>query len=353
MHRLTVEPLGVEVEVGDGQTILDACLRAGVWLPHACGHGLCGTCKVAVLDGEVDHGDSSLFALMDFEREEGKTLACSARLLSDAEIEAEIEEEPDAEHYPVGDFTGAVVGIENLTPDIKGVWIELPGDGIAFQAGQYINLTVPGVPGARAFSLANPPSQPNLVELHVRLVPGGKATSRIHETLKAGDRLTFTGPYGQFFVRKSAPEPMIFLAGGSGLSSPKSMILDLLEQGCTTPITLIHGVRDVPDLYFADLFQALAADHAGFSYVPALSQARGDVEWMGETGFVHEVAERRFGGRFEGHKAYLCGPPAMIDACTSALMKGRLFEKHIFMEKFLTEGDVSQPAARSPLFKRI
>ncbi len=353
MHRLNVEPIGVEVDVEDGQTILDACLRAGVWLPHACGHGLCGTCKVEVLDGEIDHRDSSLFALMDIEREDGKALACSATLLSDAEIEAEIEEEPDAEHHPVGDFTGLVTRVEDLTPDIKGVWLALPGDGIAFQAGQYVNLHVPGVARPRAFSLANPPSEATDVELHIRLVPDGKATPWLHENLEPGDQIDFTGPYGQFFVRKSAPEPMIFLAGGSGLSSPKSMILDLLEDGCTTPITLIHGARGKDDLHFADLFRSLDAAHANFTYIPALSESGVNGGWDGETGYVHDVADRHFGGRFEGHKAYLCGPPAMIDACITVLMKGRLFEKHIFMEKFLTEADATQPAARSPLFRRI
>lgn len=99
-HTLTIEPLGVELEIEDGQTILDAALRAGIYLPHACCHGLCATCKVIVVDGEVDHGDASSFALMDFEREEGKTLACCATVEGDIVIEAEIEDDPDAEVIP-------------------------------------------------------------------------------------------------------------------------------------------------------------------------------------------------------------------------------------------------------------
>ena len=94
-HDLTIEPLGETIRVDDGQTILDACLRHGIWLPHACGHGLCGTCKVDVVEGEVDHADASGFALMDFERADGKTLACTARLLDDVTIEAEIDEDPE------------------------------------------------------------------------------------------------------------------------------------------------------------------------------------------------------------------------------------------------------------------
>ena len=109
-HQLTIEPLGETIEVEDGQTMLDACLRAGIYLPYACGHGLCGTCKVDVVDGEVDHADASGFALMDFERSEGKTLACSARLLSNVTIEADIDEEPDQRRIAVQDFIGRAVG---------------------------------------------------------------------------------------------------------------------------------------------------------------------------------------------------------------------------------------------------
>src|SRR3546814_18630334 len=94
-YELTIEPLGASVPIEEGQTILDAALRAGIYLPHACGHGLCATCKVHVVNGEVDHGDASSFALMDFERDEGKTLACCATVEEDVTIEAEIDEDPE------------------------------------------------------------------------------------------------------------------------------------------------------------------------------------------------------------------------------------------------------------------
>lgn len=351
-HTLTIEPSGESIEVEDGQTVLDACLRAGVWLPHACGHGLCGTCKVDVVEGEVELGSASPFALMDFEREEGKALACTCTLTSDVTIEAETDEDEDARSIPVRDFIGTVTGLEDATHDVKRLTITLDGAGLDFQAGQYINLTVPGVAGARAFSLANPPSCPTQVELHIRLVPGGAATTAIHNELKVGDRLTLAGPYGRFFVRKSVAEPMIFMAGGTGLSSPKSMILDLLEDGRTEDMTLIHGVRTQADLYDRDLFEGLAARHENFRYVPALSDEPADSDWAGARGFVNDVASALFGGFFGGHKAYLCGPPPMIEACIRTLMQGRLFEKNIFTERFLSASDAGD-RARSPVFKRI
>ena len=352
-YQVTIEPLGETIDVEEGQTILDAALRAGIWLPYACNHGLCGTCKVDVVEGEVDHNHASAFALMDIERGENKTLACCATLESDVVIEAEIDEEPDAAGFAVEDLTGVVARIEGLTPTIKGIWLDIEGDEVAFQAGQYINLSIDGIEHPRAFSIASAPSESNSIELNIRLVEGGEATGYLHNQLTVGDRLTFTVPLGRFFVRKSAPEPIIFLAGGSGLSSPKSMILDLLKAGDSREITLLYGARNRAELYYYDLFSDLATEHANFTYRAALSGAADDDSWDGLRGFVHELAAAHFSNSFAGCKAYLCGPPPMIDACITTLMQGRLFEEHIFMESFLTAADGAEPARRSALFKKF
>ncbi len=352
-YHLTIEPLGTSIEVAEGQTVLDAALRQGIYIPHACGHGLCGTCKVQVCDGEVDHGHANPFALMEVERDEGKTLACCATLQCDTTIEADIDEEPDAQVIPVRDFAGTVTRIVELTPTIKGVFIALDKP-IHFQAGQYVQLEIPGLGQSRAFSIANAPAaveKTGAIELNVRIVAGGAGTGHVHQVLKAGDRLRLAGPYGRFFVRKSAARPLIFMAGGSGLSSPRSMIRDLLDGGCTQPITLVYGQRVRDELYYDDEFRALAERHANFSYVPVLSHEAEGSGWSGARGFVHEAAKAHFGGGFQNHQAYLCGPPPMVEACIATLMQGRLFERDIFTEKFLSAADAQ--AARSPLFKRV
>jgi phenol/toluene 2-monooxygenase (NADH) P5/A5 len=352
-YQLTIEPLGATIEVEDGQTVLDAALRQGIYLPHACGHGLCGTCKVQVCDGEVDHGAANPFALMEFERDDGKTLACCCTLQSDVTIEAEIDEEPDARAIPVRDFAATVSRIETLTPTIKAIHLQIDKP-IDFQAGQYIQLDIPGIGQSRAFSIANAPVEVKAsgsIELNVRQLPGGAGTTWLHEQLKAGDSLRLTGPYGRFFVRESAQMPMLFMAGGSGLSSPRSMITDLLSRGCQLPITLVYGQRSREELYYDDEFCALAEQHPNFTYVPALSHEPEASDWDGFRGFVHEAAKAHFDGNFAGHKAYLCGPPPMIEACITTLMQGRLFERDIYTEKFLSAADAQ--ATRSPLFQRV
>ena len=348
-YSLTIEPLGRTIEVNDGQTILDAALREGIYLPHACCHGLCATCKVQITDGEVDHGQASNFALMDYEREEQKCLACCATLQSDVVIEADIDEEPDALNLPIDDFDGVVERIENLTPTIKGVWIRLDKP-MQFQAGQYVNLTV-GELDARAFSLANSPSSGDLIELNIKQVPGGQITGYVHNDLKVGEHVRVVGPYGRFFTRKSAQLPLIFMAGGSGLSSPKSMIAELLEDDCTLPITLVYGARTRDELYDHDLFVQWTQKYPNFTYVPALSAVEEGDAWNGFRGFVHDAAKTQFDNDFRGHKAYLCGPPLMIESCISTLMQGRLFERDIYTEKFISAADAQQ--VRSPLFKHL
>jgi phenol hydroxylase P5 protein len=352
-YQLTIEPLAATIEVEEGQTLLDAALRQGIYLPHACGHGLCGTCKVQVCDGEVDHGAANPFALMDFERDEGKTLACCCTLQSDATIEADIDEEPDAQVIPVRDFAATVTRIVQLTPTIKALHLALD-KSIHFQAGQYVQLEIPGLGQARAFSIANSPGdveKTGEIELNVRMVAGGAGTGYLHQSLQAGDRLRLSGPYGRFFVRRSARLPMIFMAGGSGLSSPRSMILDLLEGGCTQPITLVYGQRSRDELYYDEEFRALAGRHPNFSYVPVLSNEAAESDWGGARGFVHDAAGAHFDSAFAGHKAYLCGPPPMVEACISSLMQGRLFERDIYTEKFISAADAGQQ--RSPLFQRV
>jgi phenol hydroxylase P5 protein len=352
-HTLTIEPLGATVEVAPGQTLLDAALRQGIYIPHACCHGLCGTCKVQVLEGEVDHGAASPFALMDIERDEGKTLACCATLHDDAVIEADIDEDPDARVIPVRDFAATVTRAEMLTPTIRGLWLRIDKP-IDFQAGQYVQVEIPGLGQSRAFSIANAPADvaaSGEIELNVRLVAGGAGTTALHRDVHVGHRLRLTGPYGRFFVRKSSDRPIIFMAGGSGLSSPRSMIRELLAEGWQAPITLIYGQRTRAELYYHDEFVELSRRHSNFRYLPALSDEPAASDWSGARGFVHEVARAHFGGQFAGHKAYLCGPPPMVEACIAALMQGRLFERDIYTEKFITAADAGK--ARSPLFQRV
>lgn len=352
-YEVIVEPTGDIVEVAEGQTLLDAALRQGVWLPFACGHGTCGTCKIQVLEGYADVGDASTFALMDSERADGVMLACCCKPESDMVIEADIDVDPDFLGLPVEDYHTEVLMIEDLSPTIKKIRLKLDRP-MGFQAGQYINLHFPHMDGTRAFSIATPPSEKNEIELHIRKVPGGVGTTWLHEELSEGDALSISGPYGQFFVRKSDTQDVIFIAGGSGLSSPESMILDLLEdENESRQIYLFYGARNKAELYHYDKFIEMEQHYPNFHYLPALDNPDQEDHWSGFVGYVHELVSTHFNGQCSGHKAYLCGPPLMIDAAITMLMQSRLFERDIHMEQFITAADSASGKVRSALFKRI
>lgn len=348
-YEVTIEPLGQTIKVGKNQTILDAALRSGVNLPHACSHGLCATCKVNVLNGEVDPGDHSSLALVDAERAEGKCLACCAVPLSDLVIETSIPEESDIETHALRNYVGFVTNTTMLTPHIRAIFISIEGDSIDFQAGQYVNIEVPGIKQPRAFSIASAPSERSLIELNVAFVSGGKATQYLLEEVQSGDALNFSGPLGRFHVRKSAPQPILFLAWDSGLSSLKSMILDLFENDESRPVTFIYGARNKKELYYRALFEELAKEHENFEFLPALSAEPIGSDWRGLRGLVHEAAAERFSGSFSGMKAYICGPPKMITACVNTLIRGRLFEEDIYIENFFNNSIRSKrPKGQSP-----
>ncbi|MCX2975459.1 2Fe-2S iron-sulfur cluster binding domain-containing protein [Halieaceae bacterium IMCC8485] len=352
-HQVTVGHPGKVFQVEEGQTILDAALRSGFYLPHACSRGVCSACKIQIVQGEVDVGNASEFALMDSERDEGQCLACCASPLSDLTIEADVDEEPDAQYHTVRDYQGVVTSIKTLTPNIKSVFLALGDDGIAFQAGQYINLHIPGIGGGpRAFSIASPPSSNNIIELNVALIEGGEATHYIHNALTVGDVLSFSGPYGHFYLRKSLPEPFVFFAGGSGLSGVKSMIMELVEGHDPRPVTLIYGVQNEEDAYYRELFELYARERPGFTMLLAVNEPGSKQSHDGGWGYLQECANQHFEGSFEGNNAYVCGPLDMVDACLVSLIQGRCFEKHIFVENFYHKGS-QVDRSKHLLFKYI
>lgn len=348
-YEVTVEPVGRKIDCREDQPILDACLRAGIWLPHACTHGTCGTCKAEVLDGEVDHGDSSAFALMDFEREEGKALICTACPRSDLVIEGDVEEEEGVTTYPVADYTGVVTAIEDCAADTRRLLIDL-GRALKFNPGQYVSIEVPGAHATRSYSMANPPSEPRRIELHIRRTPDGLASDGwIFKSLAVGDQVHLSGPYGRFFLRGARAEPILLIAGGTGLAPIKSMVRHILELGLDRTITLYQGARTTDMIYDVEYFTGLAKRYPDrFTYRPCLS----DEQHAGyATGNVTDVLDADI-PTCRGHVAYICGPPPMVDAALKTLMRKRLFPRDIYREDFYDASDKATGGVRSPLLKR-
>ena len=363
-YTITVEPLGREVECAEDQTILDACLRNGVWLPHSCTHGTCATCKAEVVDGDVDHGASSAFALMDFERDEGKLLPCCATPRSDVVIEADIDVDESVEVFPVEDFAATVVELTDIAEQTRRLVIEVDRD-LRFNAGQYLKFTVPagadGVSVDRTWSIASPPAEPRRLEFHIRNVPGGRGTDGwVFSTLALGDQVPVSGPYGRFVLKTHDDRHAILVGGGTGSAPLKSMILHALEADAYGGrLTFYAGGRSRAWLYDVDQFRRLAKEYPDrFTYRPCLSEeTEAEVAASGEdpTTYAYGTVTDVLAADYEslsGCAGYLCGPPPMVEAALRTMMGKRLFPRDIHREDFFNEADKAAGGVKSPLIKR-
>jgi propane monooxygenase reductase subunit len=298
-------------------------------------------CKALIVDGEVDQEGASSFALMDFERQQGFALLCSAYPVSDVSIELWDYEESDLySSVAVQQFEAEVEQITHLTHDIRGIHLCLlkPAQ-IAFRAGQYVDLLVPGTNEWRSYSMANPPSRNGEVEIMVKLMPGGLFSSYIDQRLREGERLTLQGPYGNFYLRDSRREAL-FIAGGSGMAPILSLLRDMAERKDSRSVSYFYGARARRDLFQLEELLGLQQRLPHFHFVPALSEPLPNDDWKGELGLITEVVKRLVPNG-QGKEAYMCGPTAMINAAIVVLQRLGLKESDIFYDKFITKADTA------------
>ena len=306
--RITFHPDHKAVTARFGETLLDAGLRQDINLPYECRNGGCGACKCTVLAGKVDPGLYQPSALSAEELAQGKVLLCCATAIDDVEIEYEAS----AAVKPFKEYSARVVKLEKLTYDVMRVLLKLPeGQQIPFKAGQYINVILDDGQ-RRAFSFANPPHEPEFVELQIRLMKGGLFTTHVFEQMKEGDEVRFEGPIGDFSLRESQ-RPIVFVAGATGFAPVKSMVEDAFERGLKREIHLYWGVKQLRDLYLPELPQQWAHDHANFHFIPVLSDPAPEDAWNGRTGMVHEAILEDF-PELKGHEIYACGSVRMVEA---------------------------------------
>lgn len=347
-HTVTVEPLGAEVECREDQTVLDACLREGIWLPHACTHGTCGTCKAQVLEGDLDLGDASPYALLDSERDEGAALICVAKPKGDITIEGEVDAEEGVDVHPVRDYEGVIEGLDDVAPNVRRVSIRLD-EPLRFNPGQYIQLNMPGGQN-RPYSIASTPGNGSLVELHVKRTADGAATDGwIFKDLAVGAAVSLSGPYGRFSFRPARTQPILLLASGTGLAPMVSIVKHIDETDSEHEVILYHGVPTLEDLYEHHWLEQFAETHEWFDYRPALSRQ----EHNGRTGRVPALLAEDL-PRASGHVAYICGSPEFVTDTMKALMKARLFPRDIYREDFFDTADraAGTNVVRSPLIRR-
>lgn len=341
-HTVRLEPVGVEFEVENGETVLNAAFRQGIALPHGCKEGQCSACKCVLREGEVDMLKYSTFALNDTEKETGHILLCRSIAYSDMEVELlNYDEEALSKSIAVKTFKGRIANVEKLTHDIRGIQIEL-NSPIKFWAGQYVDITVTTQKGetiTRSFSMANTPDEAQKLSFIIKKYPEGKFSGELDSGgIQAGAEVTVVGPYGTCFRREDRQGPIILVGAGSGMSPVWSILNDHLASGEKRPVYFFYGARTQDDLFHLDRIAELVKRHPELSFIPVLSHVNGDASWQGERGFVHERVDAKLKElAIDGQgDVYACGPPPMIDALQPVLFMNGFEVERIFFDRFTT-----------------
>lgn len=338
-----IRPQGIRLELGAGETILQAALAQGVPYPHNCTVGTCGSCKTHLSAGTVRALSDFGYTLTKQELDAGYILACQA-IPREALTVIEIAD-LGADLPPPAAYSGKVTATEALTHDIVRMEVETDRP-LPFVAGQYASFKLPGMERARNYSFADAPQRGGSRKLNffVRKVPGGEFTEALFAGRVVGQPLAIEAPHGSFRLRPGNA-PMVCIAGGSGLAPLVSVLEDMRKRRVRRDCTLLFGARTQADLYGLDQIASLKSSWTGrFEFVPVLSHEDAGSDWAGARGWVTDFIAASVAGGAEGSPApwaesegYLCGPPPMIDAGIAKLVDFGMPLQAIYYDKF-TDG---------------
>jgi NAD(P)H-flavin reductase/quinol-cytochrome oxidoreductase complex cytochrome b subunit len=329
--HMMIHPDNRIIAIRDGEFVLDAALREDVKVPFDCRSGGCGMCKATLLQGTVDYGLYQKAFLTDEERAQGKVLLCACTPTSDIEVEYVPVETPGK--IAVAVHTARVARMNKLSHDVMQLFLKCEGEETPrFYAGQYIDILLPDGE-KRSFSFATAPHERELIELQIRLVPGGLFTTHVFNEMKVGDTVRFEGPLGSFFLREDSEKPIIFVAGATGFAPVKSMVEHAIHTGFRRKMYLYWGVRSLRDLYLPDLPREWERQSANFKFVPVLSDPQPEDRWEGRTGLVHEAILADFPD-LSDHQVYACGSVAMVQAARPAFQAKGMSDHDCFSDAF-------------------
>jgi CDP-4-dehydro-6-deoxyglucose reductase, E3 len=376
-YSVRIEPHGRTIRVRAGQSVLEAALAAGLNLPHSCKSGHCSSCRARLRSGEVRYPDVRPAGITAAEEAAGNILLCQARPLTDLVLEARlIATVADVE---IKTLPCRIARMTPLAPDVMQVWLRLPAvETLRFQPGQYLDVLLEGG-RRRSFSIASPPHDSDLIELHVRRVPGGGFTERLFgggghppagvpgasqsaasvpvagnaaahipalgsaaagqpaaDPLTDGALLRIEGPVGQFTYRRGT-SPLLMIAGGTGFAPLKSMLRHILEDSAESggrDIHLYWGARGPNDIYEESLALAWVRRYPRFHFTAVLSES--NAAEAGEhrrLGWVHEavLADQP---DLAGFEVYAAGPPAMIEAIRTTFPRHGLNPDRLYFDSF-------------------
>ncbi|GHE87124.1 NADH:ubiquinone reductase (Na(+)-transporting) subunit F [Thalassotalea profundi] len=360
------------VTTSAGGKLLGALADKGIFIPSACGGGgTCGQCRVHIHSGGGDILPTEMGHITKREAKEGCRLSCQVAVKQDMDIELEDE------IFGVQQWECEVISNDNKATFIKELKLKIPdGESVPFRAGGYIQIEAPAydikykdfdideqyrgdwehfgffdveskvdTPTLRAYSMANYPLEEGIIMLNVRIatpppgklhLPAGKMSSYIF-SLKPGDKVTISGPFGEFFAKDTDAE-MVFIGGGAGMAPMRSHIFDQLKRlHSKRKMSFWYGARSLREMFYEDDYNMLAAENDNFEWHVALSDPQPEDNWDGLTGFIHNVLYEQY---LKDHEApedceyYMCGPPMMNAAVIHMLKELGVEEENILLDDF-------------------
>ena len=330
VHQIKLVPSGDELQCPGNRTLLDVFIASGVPIPYNCRSGECGECMASLIAGEVHElpgADPAIFN--DTHRAQGKILTCICFPRSDLTLDIPLQTDTPA--IRPAHVNAMVQRVKQLTPTIYGVTVETPWP-IEFYSGQAFEWVVPNVTPNCTYSAANR-SGNDVIDFHVRVYPGGKIGAFVSE-LTAGQPLQLIGPFGHFRFSANNWRPALCVAGGTGLAPLMSVLDQAVASKDKRPIRLFYGARSQDELYCLSQIQEWATLLPNFEFTPVLSDEPAGSGWQGARGLVTDLLADNVGDAF-GLEAYVCGPPAMIDAAVDILTSVGTLEEDIRTDRFV------------------
>jgi len=319
------------LEVNGGQTLLASLYANEIFIPSACGgKGSCGHCKITVPAGGGPVLPTETPYLTRKEIRSNARLACQVKIREDIYVRI------PTELLNVRMFTATVESSVDLTYDINEIRLRLDDPAeISHRPGQYVQIQAPSPDGPvfRAYSISSPVYERDMVQLAVRLIPGGIGSTYLHN-VKPGDTVNFTGPYGEFWLNEDPSVEIVCVGGGCGMAPMRNIIYTLYDRWPDRVCWLFFGCRTTRDIFYLEGFEELAKNHSNFHVIYALSDKLGeDEKWEGETGFIHLSVDKHLEPGVR-RQAFLCGPPPMIEAVTRVLDEKGINSEDIFYDEF-------------------
>ena len=325
-------------------TLLRAALRAGIGMPYECNVGSCGTCKVELVEGAVDSNWPEAPGLSERDRGRKRVLGCQSRPSADCVIKARTAPQYQSSCRPQR-VAASLRLCRDLTHDIREFRFQL-AHPVSFLPGQYALLSLPGVPGPRAYSLANIDLGDGDWQFQIKRTPDGAGTKALFDRLDVGATVHIDGPYGLAYLRRDCRRDIVCIAGGSGLAPVLSIARGVAADAAMAAVRvhLFYGGRSARDICGERELQALPGYGERFFYHPIISlpdsqpdsqpNSQPGAAWSCKVGFVHELALEVMGPSLPDHEIYFAGPPAMAQAVQAMLMAANVPGEQVHFDAF-------------------